>query len=75
MNQNMIKNFFNFDKKTIILMKIGVITVFTVYGGHKLVQFVSPTKEELLQVLHNESHTYLLLYLNRDFRRREGIII
>lgn len=75
MNQNIIKKIFNFDKKTMTLMKIGVITVFTVYGGHKLVQFVSPTKEELLQVLQNESQTYLLLYLKRDFQRREGIII
>ena len=44
-------NLFNIlDKKLQVLLKIGFITVGTVYGGHKLVQFVSPTKEELLKV-------------------------
>ena len=38
------------DKKTIILMKIAIITMGTVYGGNKLVQFVSPSEEELLEV-------------------------
>lgn len=39
------------DNKSRLLIKIGLITVGTVYGGHKLVQFVSPTEEELLKVL------------------------
>lgn len=39
------------DSKSRLLIKIGLITVGTVYGGHKLVQFVSPTEEELLKVL------------------------
>lgn len=33
-----------------MLLKIALITVVTVYGGHKLVQYVSPTEEELLKV-------------------------
>lgn len=45
---------FNFDNKTKMLLKISLITVGTVYGGHKLVQFVSPTKEELLEVYQSE---------------------
>lgn len=51
MNYNAINKFFNLDKKTGILIKIGLITFITVYGGHKLVQFVSPTEEELLKVM------------------------
>jgi hypothetical protein len=75
MNRNAIKFFLNFDKKTITLMKIGAITVFTVYGGHRLVQFVSPTKEELLEVIQKVSQSYLILYLKRNFQKNEGIII
>jgi len=75
MNQNIVKKIFKFDKKTIILMKIGAITVLTVYGGHKLVQFVSPTKEELLQVLQKAFHDYLLFYLKRNFQKNEETII
>lgn len=41
---------FNMSNKSKMLIKIALITVSTVYGGHKLVRFVSPTKEELLEV-------------------------
>lgn len=75
MNQNIFKKIFIFDKKTIILMKISAITVLTVYGGHKLIQFVSPTKEELLQVLQKVSMNHLLLYLKRNFQKNEETII
>ena len=75
MNQNIVKKIFNFDNKTIILMKIGAITILTVYGGHKLVQFVSPTKEELLQVLQKAFCSYLLFYLKRNFQKNEETII
>lgn len=51
MSQNFKKSLLNFDRKTILLAKIGLITVSTVYGGHKLVQYVSPTEEELLKAL------------------------
>ncbi len=43
-------NILNFDEKTKMLIKIALITVGTVYGGHKLVQFVSPSEEDLLKV-------------------------
>lgn len=75
MNQNIVKNLFKFDKKTIILMKIGTITFLTVYGGHKLVQFVTPTKEELLQVLQNASQIYLIFYFKRNFQKKEETVI
>ena len=49
------------DRKSQVLVKIGVITIGTVYGGHKLVQFVSPTEEELLKVGIRKFILYLLL--------------
>lgn len=47
------------DKKTQILIKIGLISVGTVYGGHKLVQFVSPTEEQLLKVIFSAIYNFL----------------
>ena len=40
----------NFSKKNITFMKIVFVSIGTVYGGHKLVQYVSPTEEDLLKV-------------------------
>lgn len=36
--------------KHFMLAKIIAITVCTVYGGHRLVKYVTPTEEELLAV-------------------------
>lgn len=62
--------------KYIKLAKIIAITVGTVYGGHKLVQYVTPTEEELLAVRQMQretitTYTYLFFYV-RDFRWKEG---
>lgn len=70
-------NIFNFDEKTKMLIKIALITVGTVYGGHKLVQFVSPSEEDILKVFKfvflNELN--YLTFLFRDFLKSEEIII
>jgi heme O synthase-like polyprenyltransferase len=44
------KNYFNLSKKSLIILKLISISAGIVYGGHKLVQFVTPTEEELLKV-------------------------
>lgn len=73
MNQIFSKIHFNFDKKTITLAKIGMVTFLTVYGGHKLVQFVSPTEEELLQVLSLNYHIFLIfIYFKRFSEERRN---
>lgn len=74
MNQFFIKMQAAFDKKTILIAKIGVITFFTVFGGHKLVQFVSPTEEELLQVFL-EFHFFTLFNFVSVFQKKGEIII
>lgn len=51
-----------------VLLKIAWITVATVYGGHKLVQYVSPTEEELLAVrIVRITISLFKCALNRDF--------
>ena len=43
-------NAFKPDQKSKILIKIIIISIGTVYGGYKLVQYVSPSEAELLKV-------------------------
>ena len=49
-------------EKYIKLAKIAAITVGTVYGGHLLVQYVTPTEEELLAVRKCLVHKFKYFY-------------
>lgn len=70
--QKLWNKYLNLDEKSLMFMKITFLTVGLVYGGHKLVQFVSPTKEELLKVFQH-SQCFLIFY--RDFLKSVEIII
>lgn len=67
------KKYFNLSKKSLIILKLISISAGIVYGGHKLVQFVTPTEEELLKVKLLQNGP--LIKMNRNFLQNYGIII
>lgn len=67
--------FYNFSDTAKIWVKIGVITAGTVYGGHKLVQYVTPTEEELLKAIHNYFQLIKNNILFRGFLKSAEIVI